>query len=593
MAASHDLSSTQGNETQLIIDFRAVRILLETMATGSVDVDDAVLVATESIQQPLRQAAIAPPSTEMSFLDATAFDDAPMCTPDNVDAAVPAEDHSSSTGATIASPVPSVKSDVSATLAAASDEVAPSEANCALQESHVESKVFILLFRNLTNAGSEGEAESDIYTDHNVGATRKSDFQARLEKVSKTKLSGFANSALSFLPRTDVGHILRNQKHEAGRLSSSDGVASLAPQANEPDTLGKEKSSIINHDIEEEDLISFEIIPWHTTRQPSPEAPPDASSAHTATEHVSLLEHAPESEATSVEDVTNTAEVDIARVAAAAAAAAVVAALVIASAIASASKVDVKHTAKCGKSCGVTLVDCACSHKYCQKCLCVLIENSVRGWTPFPPDCCELPLPVDANSPSIDQMILREFFAKKFEVGCKTPTRNDRKFTSVPTPPTDASSKNQQPEFCSSTPHHEEEKLCYLCKKVVAKGAVCPDCCYRCNKSREVCQCPWWKERQFKNNKNTAAYKAFNPTATSFHPSNTRRAKPFGGIFASQNHTVTNLQNRGPNCKHLEFKNIWKPGPCFDCKVNLPAGGWYCLQCHYLLCDKCKVRRRD
>ncbi|KAM0248344.1 hypothetical protein ACHAP5_003516 [Fusarium lateritium] len=535
------------------------------MATGSVD-----------------QATIVPPSTEMSISDAKAFDDAPMCTPDNVDAAVTAETLSSSTGATIASPVPSVKSDVSTTVAAVSHEASPSEADCAPREAYVES-----------------EAESDIYTDHNVGATRKSDFQARLEKVSKTKLSGFANSALSFLPRTDVGHILRNQEHEVGRLTSSNDMASLAPQDKEPDTLGKEKSSIIAH-FEEEDLISFDIIPCHSTRPSIPEAPLDVSSALDTTQPDSLLEIVPVSEATSVVDVTNTAEVDIAHVAAAAAA--VVAALVLASAIAYASEVISERTdkcGKCGKDCGDALVNCSCSHRYCQKCLCLLIEDSVRGRAPFPPDCCDLPLPVDANSSGLDATTLREFFAKKFEAGCKTPTPNDRKFSSVLTPPTDGPFKYQQHEVCSSTPHHEEKTLCYLCEKVVAKGAVCPDCCYRCNESRKACNCPWWKERQLKNKKNAATYKAFNPKATSFQPSreqnvreHTRWAQPFGGIFASQNHTVTNLQSRGPNCKHLEVKNMGKPGPCFDCKVNLPAGGWYCLQCHYLLCEKCKVRRR-
>jgi hypothetical protein len=322
-----------------------------------------------------------------------------------------------------------------------------------------------------TNAGCEGEAESDIYTDRNAGATRKSDFQVRLEKVSKTKLSGFANTALSFLPRTGIGHILRNQERDVGRLASSSKTASLTPRANGPDTLDMETSPIITHDEEEEDLISFDIIPCHNTNQPTPQPPIDASSAHGTIQPAALLETVPVSEATSVVDIANTMEVGIANVAAAAAA---VAALVLASAIVSASKTGTKDTAKCAK-CGkggdAPLVKCACSHGYCQNCFGLLIEDSVRGRAPFPPDCCDLPLPVDANSSSFDPMILREFFTKKFEVGCKTPTKNDGKFSSVPTPPTEESFKSQQPEVCRSSPHHKEEKLCHLCERVVVKGA--------------------------------------------------------------------------------------------------------------------------
>ncbi|SPJ72585.1 uncharacterized protein FTOL_02314 [Fusarium torulosum] len=584
--------STEGDVPQLIIDFRAVRILLEAVATVPVDGNDAAvetsaetdIVATESTQQPFQQATIAPPSAELSFSEEEAFGDAPMCTSDIVDAAVPAEDISSSTGATIASPVSSVDSVVSATPATASGEVAPYEADGAPHHSHDKS-----------------EAESDIYTDHNAGATRKSDFQVRLEKVSKTKLSGFANTALSFLPRTGVGHILRNQKRDVGRLTSSSNTTSLALKANGPDTLDMETSPIITHDEEEEDLISFDIIPCHNTNHSTSQTPTDASSAHGTIQPASLVETVPVSEAISGADIANITEVDIAY--AAAAAAAVAAALVLASAIVSASETGTEDTAKCAK-CGkgrdAPLVKCACSHEYCQNCLGLLIEDSIRDRAPFPPDCCNLPLPVDANSSSFDPMILREFFAKKFEVGCKTPTKNDGKFSSVPTPPTEDSFKSQQPKVCRSSPHHKEEKLCHLCERVVAQGAVCPNCCYRCNKNREACKCPWWQERQFKNNKQAAAYQAFNPKATSFQPNrvqnvreHTRPAHPFGGIFVSQNHTsVTGLRNHGLNCQHWEVKKMKKPGPCFNCNINLPAGGWYCSQCQYLLCENCKVSRR-
>jgi hypothetical protein len=361
---------------------------------------------------------------------------------------------------------------VSATFATASGQAAPSEADSAPRNSHVESKVFLLLFKIFTNDGSEGEAASDIYTDHNAGATRKSGFQARLEKVSKTKLSGFASTVLSFLPQTGVGHILRNQEHDLDHSTSSNKTASSASEANESDGLVMETPKANTDDDEEEDLIWFDPVPCHNSNQSTPQTPINASATLGAIHPPSLLDTVPVSEATPVVDISSTTEVDIAHVAAVAAT--VVAALVLASAIVSASDTGTEDTAKCAncsKGCGIPLIKCACGHGYCSQCLSRLIENSVRGRAPFPPDCCDLPLPVDANNPNLDPVILQDFFAKKFEVGCKTPTKNDRKFYSVPTPPTEESCKSQQAENLGSSPHHEEEKRCYLCERVVAKGA--------------------------------------------------------------------------------------------------------------------------
>lgn len=332
--------------------------------------------------------------------------------------------------------------------------------------------MFLLLFKIFTNDGFEGEAASDIYTDHNVGATRKSDFQARLEKVSKTKLSGFASSVLSFLPQTGVGHILRNQEHDVGPSTSSNGTTSSAPETNDPDALDFEKSMAIVLDDEEEDLILFDSAPSQSIDQSNPQAPINASITIEAIQPPSLLDIVPGSETTSVVDIANNTEVNIAHVAAVAAT--VVAALVLASAVVSASDTGIEDTAKCakcGKGCGNRLVKCPCGHEYCSQCLSRLIEDSIRGRAPFPPACCDLPLPVDANNPNLDPMILQEFFTKKFEVDCKTPIKNDSKFCPVITPPTDKSFNDQEHEVFESSPHHEEEKRCHLCERVVAKGA--------------------------------------------------------------------------------------------------------------------------
>ncbi|KAI6760599.1 hypothetical protein HG530_009459 [Fusarium avenaceum] len=450
-SAHHDLS-TEGDVPRLILDFRAARILLEAVYMMPVDGNDVavetsaetVIVATESTQQ--QEAAVAPTSTDLIFFEEETFDDAPIRA--------------------------SVNSVVSATFATPSGDVAPSDADDAPHDSHIESKIFLLPFKIFTNDGSEGEAASDIYTDHNVGATPKSDFQVRLEKVSKTKLSGFANSVLSFLPQTGVGHILRNQEHDVGPWTSSNETTSSAPEANDPDGLGFENSMAITLDDEEEDLIFFDSAPSQNIDQSNPLAPINASITIEAIQPPSLLDAATVSETTSVVDIANNTEVDIAHVAAVAAT--VVAALVLASAIVSASDTgieDIAKCAKCGKGCGNRLIKCTCVHEFCSQCLSRLIEDSIRGRAPFPPACCDLPLPVDANNPNLDPMILQDFFTKKFEVDCKTPTKNDSKFCSVITPPTDKSFNDQEHEVFGSSPHREEEKRCHLCEKVVAKGA--------------------------------------------------------------------------------------------------------------------------
>ncbi|KIL93088.1 hypothetical protein FAVG1_03064 [Fusarium avenaceum] len=452
-SAHHDLS-TEGDVPRLILDFRAARILLEAVYMMPVDGNDVAvetsaetaIVATESTQQLFTDAAVAPTSTDLIFFEDETFDDAPIRT--------------------------SVNSVVSATFVTPSGDVAPSDADNAPHDSDVESKIFLLPFKIFTNDGSEGEAASDIYTDHNVGATPKSDFQVRLEKVSKTKLSGFANSVLSFLPQTGVGHILRNQEHDVGPSTSSNETTSSAPEANNPDGLSFEKSMAIALDDEEEDLILLDFAPSQNIVQPNPQAPINASTTIETIQPPSLLDTVPGSETTSVVDITNNTEVDIAHVAAVAAT--VVAALVLASAVVSASDTGIEDTtkcAKCGKGCGNHLLKCPCGHEYCSQCLDRLIEVSIRGRAPFPPACCDLPLPVDANNPNLDPMVLQEFFTKKFEVDCKTPTKNDSKFCSVITPPTDKSFNDQEHEVFGSSPHHEEEKRCHLCERVVAKGA--------------------------------------------------------------------------------------------------------------------------
>ncbi|RSL79097.1 hypothetical protein CEP51_007658 [Fusarium floridanum] len=68
----------------------------------------------------------------------------------------------------------------------------------------------------------------------------------------------------------------------------------------------------------------------------------------------------------------------------------------------------------CGKDGEESVVWCACGHYYCHQCLGRIVESSVGGdLSPFPPLCCDKPVPVDVNSTIFDKDVLKAFMEKK------------------------------------------------------------------------------------------------------------------------------------------------------------------------------------
>ncbi|RMJ18107.1 hypothetical protein CDV36_002196 [Fusarium kuroshium] len=68
----------------------------------------------------------------------------------------------------------------------------------------------------------------------------------------------------------------------------------------------------------------------------------------------------------------------------------------------------------CGKDGEGSVVWCACGHYYCHQCLGQIVESSLGGdSSPFPPLCCDKPVPVDVNSTIFDQDVLKAFVEKK------------------------------------------------------------------------------------------------------------------------------------------------------------------------------------
>ncbi|KAM0344512.1 hypothetical protein ACHAPU_007486 [Fusarium lateritium] len=526
----HDSLDDEGHIPRLIVDLRALRILLEVTAVGQATENDAATevdsTADQSTQQSIQQQPFASQSTDLSSPDAVNVEVSTVYTPDD-------------------------------------------------------------------------EAESDIYTDHHVGGRpQKSAFQMRIEQVSKTRLSAFTSSALSFLTQTGTGHIVCNQEPSGGQPPISDqqkdsdtagsvtkgtmNVTSCnSPESSPSDwsmtaTEGVPETSTILQDEEEEDLISFDVTPsydyCHFTPQASdsPEKT-DVPETHAVptVEPVAALEDSPSAEAMSM---VETRQLSMSRPESEAAGA----------------------CSKCRNDCDIT--KCLCGHVYCRRCLYSMIAACVRGETSFPPTCCGHLVPVDANSSTFDRKILQDFLVKKYGVVSKTSDLAlcKPRFGSAAFPPMKDTLRDQLAKYMESS----GKKLCHLCKKAIDKDAACPDCCYRCNNPRGSCKCPWWKERQLKHSDTEIAFRVYNPKAPAFRPTISqpgpqqiiRQARPFGGMFPSQNQ-ISGTQLRGIHCRHVEMKKMGKPGPCFDCKVKLPGGGWYCLQCHYLLCEKCKVIR--
>ncbi|UZP46336.1 hypothetical protein NXS19_014148 [Fusarium pseudograminearum] len=198
----------------------------------------------------------------------------------------------------------------------------------------------------------------------------------------------------------------------------------------------------------------------------------------------------------------------------------------------------VEEAVKCF-TCGTTpsaeaLVMCPCQHHYCHGCLCCMVKSSIRGDIPFPPVCCESPVPIDVNTSVFDQNTLCDFFSKKFGISYINPDGSPRKRKAIGAPSQDKA-PSQLHGVTVRMSRNGVQGSCYLCKRINEKDSFCPDCCYRCNRSRASCTCAWWEERQ----KRMEAQKVindnrFNPNAPTFCPtdgSGKSRKMPLNGIF--------------------------------------------------------------
>ncbi|PTD01671.1 hypothetical protein FCULG_00010587 [Fusarium culmorum] len=197
----------------------------------------------------------------------------------------------------------------------------------------------------------------------------------------------------------------------------------------------------------------------------------------------------------------------------------------------------VEEAVKCF-TCGTTpsadaLVMCPCRHQYCHGCLCHMVKSSIRGEIPFPPVCCESPVSIDVNTSVFDQNTLCDFFSRKFGISYMNPDASPRKRKAIGAPYQDKA-PSQVHGVTARMSRNGVQGSCYLCKRVNEKDSFCPDCCYRCNRSRASCTCAWWEERQRRMEAQKAINdNTFNPNVPAFCPTDNDKSRkmPLNGIF--------------------------------------------------------------
>ncbi|KAF4967965.1 hypothetical protein FSARC_4577 [Fusarium sarcochroum] len=264
-----------------------------------------------------------------------------------------------------------------------------------------------------TASRTNGEPEEDTYSDDKVKVPLETAVEARKARITP------AINALSFLSEAAVGHI-RNSK---ARQPSQ----SPLPQdtVNEPENKGPKSSNIQPAQLQavveatdidkwepspafpqddEEDLISFEILPSRAATLPLVQVAdevslPDADdeeNAEPAHCDDGYIAHFDEGAPASLSGEEHRSSSNMA------------------------GNEDAKCI-KCGDECMDTLIKCPCIHHYCSDCLCDLVKSSIRDEVTFPPTCCDLQVPINANSNIFSGKILLEFLTKKYGNGSETP----------------------------------------------------------------------------------------------------------------------------------------------------------------------------
>ncbi|KAF4437230.1 hypothetical protein FACUT_5779 [Fusarium acutatum] len=491
----------------------------------------------------------------------------------------------------------------------------------------------------------------DIYSDDNAGAPPMALSELETVHSNNSKVSKVTETALAFLSQRDVGHII-----EARAQSSSQSISSREAEHGTPSkdstTRNVESVSIeaaspaptthLHHDEVDEGLISFDEDPTPAGTIPTTIAdsfPPtstfakeweEAESDNAALDISPTTAHSFESEAELPVQTSEVVPFPTKRTTSAPDDACTVSAEPQCTAVSitgddaftPATRIhgdnNVVKCFKCGNDCDENVTTCSCSHQYCANCLNDIVKASIHGPTPFPPVCCEIPIPVDINSSIFNEKILYDFLWKKFgasDVGdqgsigewddksllslhplpstpftLSTPvTPSTPSVLSPPSLSTDEKAEYSFSGFGEEAADNEDTK-CHVCHNTIEKGVYCPDCCYQCNNSRADCKCDWWDGRQ-RREKGMAIVKA--PTFQTARPQVApfrRQKKQFGRIF--ERNTGTNcaeIQNGA--CQHLLMKQVKLSGRCFDCHHMLPTFLWQCTRCNYSVCKHCGKKR--
>ncbi|KAJ4266127.1 hypothetical protein NW762_004107 [Fusarium torreyae] len=277
---------------------------------------------------------------------------------------------------------------------------------------------------------SEVDSEEDIYSDDKDKVPSETPMEARRARITP------AVNALSFLSEAAVGHIRLSKAMKPAQPSPvKDALNEPENKSSDPSNIedtqsqaGSEATEIVkrepfpafHHQDDEEDLISFDTLPSGASTPPliqiADEVPPPIAKSEGPVERVA---HDTGSGASLVEGSSDYQN-DEGHVS---------------------SKVPGDDDAKCVK-CDDDLTDsmvkCPCLHSYCSTCLYNLVKSSIRGETAFPPTCCEVRVPVDANSDMFSGKILHEFLAKRYGKGLETPNLSPlgrHNLNSMPTPP--------------------------------------------------------------------------------------------------------------------------------------------------------------
>ncbi|KAF4493770.1 hypothetical protein FAGAP_10107 [Fusarium agapanthi] len=491
----------------------------------------------------------------------------------------------------------------------------------------------------------------DIYSDDNAGAPPMPLSELETVHSNSSKVSKVTETALAFLSQRDVGHII-----EARAQSSSQSISSREAEHGTPsrDSTTRDVESVsieaaspaptthLHPNEADEGLISFDedptpagtspttiadvSLPTSTFAKEWEEAESDnvaldisPTTAHPFESETELPVQTSEAIPLSTKGTTSAPD-DECTISAEPQcdALSITGDDVFTPTTSVHEDTNVVKCFKCGNDCDENVITCSCSHQYCAGCLNDIVKASIHGHTPFPPVCCEIPIPVDINTSIFDEKTLYDFLWKKFgssDVGEKgsigkwgdksLPSLHPRPSTpftpstpvtpstpSVPSPPSLSTEEKSEYSFngFDKEAADNEDTKCHVCHNTIEKGLYCPDCCYQCNNSRADCKCDWWDGRQ-RREKGMAIVKAstFQTAQPRVAPFRGQR-KQFGGIF-ERNTRTHSVETQNGACQHPLMKQVKLSGRCFDCQHMLPTFLWQCTRCKYSVCKHCGMKR--